>query len=139
MRRPDPMLVVVIALVVACVAAALLLGRSAWAAACGSCVVVAMWAIEKLAARRGSEGSFGYGVAVGLGGMLARVALAATVLVAIGVAASKEAFIDATLAFVASYTVYNVARLWRHPAVAAGRAEPATTDRMRQDHVSGQD
>ena len=95
-------------------------GGRVWAAVAGSTVVVAMWAIEKLAARRGADGSFGQGMAVGLGGMLARVTLALALLVVVGVFASRDAFVDATLAFVASYTIYNVARLWWHPAVPAG-------------------
>lgn len=107
-------------LVVACTAVAALLGEAAWAAACGSGVVVAMWAIEKLAARVGGEGSFAHGMAVGLGGMMARMALAVGALVAIGLAASRQAFIAAALAFATTYTVYNLTRLWRHPAVPAG-------------------
>ena len=47
-----------------------------------------MWAIEKAAVRAGNQGLFGHGMAVGLGGMVARMALALAVLVAIGVAAS---------------------------------------------------
>ena len=101
----------------ACTLAAALLGRSAWAAACGAGVVVVMAAIEKLAARAGRGGSFGRGMAVGLGGMLARMALAVGVLLVIGLVAAKASFVDATLAFAATYTVYNFARLWRHPAV----------------------
>lgn len=126
MLRRDPTLVIVIAAVAVAAVAAALLGRSVWAAVCGSAVVVAMWAIESLAARRGGEGSFGQGMAVGLGGMLARVTLALTVLVVIGVFATREAFVDATLAFVASYTIYNVARLWWHPAL------PPEADRERK-------
>lgn len=114
---------IIAGLVVVCATVAALLGRSAWAAACGSGVVIAMWAIEKFAARVGGEGSFAQGMAVGLGGMMARMALAVGALVAIGLAASKQAFIAAALAFATTYTVYNVARLWRHPAVPTGRHE----------------
>ena len=112
---------IIVTLVVVCTAIAALLGESAWAAACGSGVVVIMWVVEKLAARVGGEGSFAHGMAVGLGGMMARMALAIGALVAIGLAASREAFIAAVLAFAATYTVYNVARLWRHPAVPGSR------------------
>jgi len=114
---------IVVALVVACTAVAGLLGESMWAAACGSAVVLAMWAIEKAAVRAGNEGSFGHGMSVALGGMVARMALALGVLVAIGLAASPEAFAAAALAFAATYTVYNVARLWQHPAVPGGAAK----------------
>ena len=112
-----------IALVVACTAVAGLLDESMWAAACGSAVVLAMWAIEKAAVRAGNEGSFGHGMSVALGGMVARMALALGVLVAIGLAASPEAFAAAALAFAVTYTVYNVARLWHHPAVPDGAAQ----------------
>lgn len=123
MIRREPTLVIVLVMVVVAGVVAALLGRTVWAAVCGSAIVVAMWAIEWLAARHGSQGSFGQGMAVGLGGMLARVALALTSLALLGIFAPRDAFVDATLAFVASYTIYNLARLWRHPAVppAAGR------------------
>ena len=121
MLRRDPLLIVAVVMFVTCVATALVLERSVWAAACGSGVVVAMWAVEKATVRRGSEGSFGHGVAIGVGGMMVRVALVIGVLGVVAVAASREAAIDATLAWAASYTIYNIARLWWHPAVPAGR------------------
>ena len=103
--------------VVGCTAAAALLGHSAWAAACGSGVVLVMWAIEKAAVRAGSEGSFGHGMAVGLGGMMARMALALAVLVTIGVAASRRCVRRRRARLRGDYTVYNIVRLWWHPAV----------------------
>jgi hypothetical protein len=116
--RREPILVVLVALVVACTVVAALVGASPWAAACGSGVVLVMWLVDKLAARSGSEGTFAHGLAVGLAGMGLRIGLALGVLVVIGVFA-RPVFVDATLAFVATYTVYNFARLWRHPAVPA--------------------
>jgi len=114
--RREPILAILVALVAASAATAALAGGSVWAAACGAAVVVGVWGLERLVAHLGAGGSFGRGVAVGLAGMAARVALAVGALAAIGIAARAE-FLDAALAFIVTYTVYVFARLWRHPAV----------------------
>lgn len=112
------MIVVLAVAVVACVAVAALAGGTVWSAAVGSLLVVVYWLLERLFARLGAKGSFGHGMAVGVGGMAVRLALVVGVLVAIGVTA-RDAFASAALAFLATYTVYMFARLWHHPAVPA--------------------
>jgi hypothetical protein len=114
------MVVILVGLVVASAAVAALAGQTVWAAACGSALVLLMWAVEEAVARLGREGSFGHAMVVGLTGMVVRVGLAVAALVAIGLAA-RRSFPEAALAFVVTYTVYIFARLWRHPAVPAGQ------------------
>jgi hypothetical protein len=118
---------ILIAMIVACTAAAALAGQTAWAAACGATVVLVMWMLEKLTVRLGSRGTVAHGIGVGVAGMVVRMALAVGVLVAIGLAA-RPSFKEATFAFLASYTVYIFARLWQNPAVP---------DRTATDRTSG--
>jgi uncharacterized membrane protein len=97
---------------------AVLLGRQAWAAALGAALVVAYWLLELLTARLGSRGSFANAVAVGLGGMVARLAVVLGALAAIGLLA-KPAFPEAALSFLVTYSIYQVLRLVAHPALSA--------------------
>lgn len=98
--------------------AAALLGREAWAAVLGAGLVVVYWLLELLAARLGARGSFANALAVGLGGMVARLAVVLGVLVAIGLFA-RPAFPEAALSFLLVYSTYQVLRLFAHPALSA--------------------
>lgn len=112
------MVLALVAMTAACGVAAALLGRSAWAAVLGSALVVVYWLIERAAARLGARGSFGNAVAVGLGGMVARLAVVLAALAAIGLLA-RPAFPEAALSFLLVYSVYQVLRLVAYSAPAA--------------------
>lgn len=107
-----------LAMTAACGVAAALLGRHVWAAALGGALVVVYWLIERTAARLGARGSFGNALAVGLGGMVARLAVVLGALAAVGLLA-KPAFPETALSFLLVYSVYQVLRLVAHPALAA--------------------
>jgi hypothetical protein len=109
---------VLLAMTAACGVVAALLGRYAWAAALGAALVVAYWLLELLTARMGARGSFANALAVGLGGMVARLALVLGALAAIGFLA-KPAFPEAALSFLVTYSAYQVLRLFAHPALSA--------------------
>lgn len=116
-RREAVVLLVLAALTVACGAAAAVLGRQVWAAALGAALVVAYWLVELLASRLGARGSFANGLAVGLAGMVARLALVLGTLGAVGLIA-RQAFPEAVLSFLLAYSIYQVLRLVAHPALA---------------------
>jgi len=118
--RREPVLALLLALSGCCAVVALLAQRHAVAALAGGLLVVVYWLGELLAARIGRAGSFSRAIAVGLGGMVARLAIVVGGLVVIGLV-DRAGFIDATLSFVVVYTIYLGARLWRHPALRAGR------------------
>jgi hypothetical protein len=126
------MVVVLVVLVVASAVGAALAGQAAWAAACGSALVLAMWSVEVAVARLGRSGTFGHAVALGLAGMALRVGLAIAVLVVIGIAA-RPAFPEAALAFVVTYTVYIFARLWWHPAISVEGGRPVAGEVSRKE------
>ncbi len=107
-----------LAMTVACGVVAGLLGRSVWAAALGSALVIAYWLLELLVARLGARGSFANAVALGLGGMVARLVVVLGVLAAIGLFA-RPAFPEAALSFLVTYSAYQVLRLFAHPALSA--------------------
>ena len=69
LMRREPVLALLLALSAGCAIVALVLSRNAVTALIGGLLVVVYWFIELLAARVGREGSFGRGMAVGLGGM----------------------------------------------------------------------
>jgi hypothetical protein len=113
----DPVAAILAAAVTACVVVALLTGRHAAGAAAGALLVPLYWLGERAAARLGArEATFARALLVGLGGMVARLAVVLGVLVAIGVL-WRDQFAAAAVAFLATYTVYMFLRLWRNPAV----------------------
>ncbi|HJW76795.1 MAG TPA: hypothetical protein VJ787_14210, partial [Thermoleophilia bacterium] len=57
--------------------------------------------------------------AAGIAGMVLRIAVVMAVLVTVGLVA-RDAFLEAMLAFVAAYTVYQGLRLALRPAPPAG-------------------
>ncbi len=118
--RREPVLTLLLALSAACAVVALVAGRNAATALAGALLVVAYWAVERLAARVGRDGPFGRAIAVGLGGMVVRLALVVGGLVVIGLI-DRAGFVEAAFSFVAVYTIYLGARLWRHPALGPGR------------------
>ena len=118
--RREPVLTLLLALSAACAVIALVAGRNPATALAGALLVVAYWAVERLAARVGRDGPFGRAIAVGLGGMVVRLALVVGGLVVIGLI-DRASFIEAAFSFVAVYTIYLGARLWRHPALGPGR------------------
>jgi hypothetical protein len=118
--RREPVLALLLALSGGCALVALLAGASAATALAGGLLVVVYWLIELLAARVGSAGSFGRSIAVGLGGMAVRLGVVVGGLVVIGLV-DRSGFLAAVLSFVVVYTIYLGARLWRHPALRAGR------------------
>ncbi len=124
-REPVPLLL--LALSAGCAAVAAIAGRDVVAALAGALLVVAYWAIERFAARVGSRGSFGWAMAVGLGGMVLRLAIVVGGLVVVGVV-DRPGFLDAVVSFVAVYTVYLVVKLWRYPVVSAERAAGSLPD-----------
>jgi hypothetical protein len=118
--RREPVLTLLLALSAACAAIALVAGRNAATALAGALLVVAYWLVERLAARVGRDGPFGRAIAVGLGGMVVRLAIVVGGLVVIGLI-DRAGFVEAAFSFVAVYTIYLGARLWRHPALGPGR------------------
>jgi hypothetical protein len=118
--RREPVLALLLALSAGCAIVALIVSRNAVTALVGGLLVVVYWLIELLAARVGREGSFGRGMAVGLGGMAVRLGVVVGGLVVVGLV-DRSGFMEATLSFVVVYTVYLGARLWRHPALGHGR------------------
>lgn len=118
--RREPVLALLLALSGCCAVVALLVGGNAATALAGGLLVVVYWLVELLAARVGGAGSFSRAIAVGLGGMVLRLAVVVGGLVVIGLV-DRSGFIDAALSFVVVYTIYLGARLWRHPALRPGR------------------
>jgi hypothetical protein len=118
--RREPVLALLLALTACCGAVALLVSGDVAAALAGGLLVVVYWLVELVAARVGRHGSFGRAIAVGLGGMVVRIAVVVGGLVVIGLV-DRSGFIDAALSFVVVYTIYLGVRLWRHPALGPGR------------------
>jgi len=116
--KREPAVLVLLATAAAVAGVALLAGGDAVAAAAGALLVVGLWLLEKLTVRLGERGSFGHGLAVGLLGMVLRLAVAIGVLAAVGVLADKATFTAFVLGFVTGYTAYLFVRLWRPPAVS---------------------
>jgi hypothetical protein len=103
---------VLVAAAAAAVVVAALIGRPPWAAALGAGLVLAYWALEVLAWRRGeASGSFGAALGVALGGMVLRLALVLAALVAVGLLASRPAFATAAVSFLLVFTLYWPLRL----------------------------
>jgi hypothetical protein len=118
--RREPVLTLLLALSAGCAVVALVAGRNAATALAGALLVVAYWLVERLAVRVGRDGPFGRAIAVGLGAMVIRLALVVGGLVVIGLI-DRPGFVEAAFSFVAVYTIYLGARLWRHPALGPGR------------------
>jgi len=116
--RREPAGFVLLATAAAVAGVALLAGGDAVAAAAGALLAVVLWLLERLTVRLGQRGSFGHGLAVGLLGMVVRLAVALGALTAVGVWAAKTTFTAFVLGFITGYTVYLFVRLWRHPAVS---------------------
>jgi hypothetical protein len=116
--RREPILFILLAMVVLSAVVALLAGAAVAAAAGGAALVLVVWLIERASIRLGDRGSFAHGLLVGLAGMVVRLAVVLGALVAVGVLADRATFTAAVVSFVAAYTVYVFARLWRHPAVS---------------------
>jgi len=117
-RRETVLLLALLAMTAVCGVVAALLERQAWAAALGAALVVVYWLLELLAARLGARGSFANALAVGLGGMVARMVVVLGALAAIRFLA-KPAFPEAALSFLLAYSAYQVLRLFAHPALSA--------------------
>ncbi len=100
-----------------CALVAFAVGGSPIAAAAGSLLVLLYWFAERSTARLGERGSFNQALLVGFAGMVVRLGVVVAVLIAIGVLWRPQ-FASAAAAFLATYTVYIFARLWRHPATA---------------------
>jgi hypothetical protein len=105
--------------VVVAAAAAALVGRPAWAAALGAGLMLAYWALEILAWRRGAATpSFGAALGVALGGMVLRLAVVLGVLVLVAFAA-RDAFATSLVCFIVALTLYTGLRLFMYADLAA--------------------
>ena len=113
----EPVALILGAAAAMCVVVALAVGGSPLAAAAGSLLVLLYWLAERWTARLGERGSFNQALLVGFAGMVVRLVAVLAALIAIGVLWRAQ-FASAVAAFLATYTVYIFARLWRHPAVA---------------------
>jgi hypothetical protein len=102
---------------VLCASVAAGLGQHPIMAAIGAGVILPYWIMERVSARFGMRGSFAHGLAVGLVGMVVRLAMVLTVLVAIGVF-DRPAFAASSLSFLVAYSVYQVVRLAGQPVLA---------------------
>jgi hypothetical protein len=98
---------------------AALVGQSVWAAILGAAVVLPYWLLERATAAVGRDGPFVRAMAIGLAGMVLRIALVMAVLVTVGVVA-RGAFLETMLAFVVAFTVYQGLRLALRPVSPAG-------------------
>jgi len=85
-------------------------GHPVWAAALGAGLVLVYWGLEYLAWRRARGASFNGAVAVALGGMVLRFALALGVLVVVALL-DRAAFATAALSFLGAFTAYTGLRL----------------------------
>jgi hypothetical protein len=103
--------VLLIAAVLACSTVAAFVGQPVWAAAAGSSLALVYWALEVVAWRSASRGTFNHAVASAVAGAVARMALALVCLVLIGVFA-RDAFPAAALSFLAAFTVYMTVRIF---------------------------
>lgn len=99
-------------------------GQPVWAAALGAGLVLVYWALEAVAWRSASRGTFNHAVVAAVGGAAVRMAVALVGLVLIGVLA-RSAFAAAALSFLAAFTVYMTVRVFTF----AG--EPAPTREVR--------
>jgi hypothetical protein len=118
--KQEPILALLLGL--ACVSGIVsaLVGADVLLAVLGSLLVVVIWFIERQAARVGSRGSFNRAILVGLSGMVLRLGVAVGGLLVIALV-DRPALASAAISFLATYTVYLFARLWRHPAITTTR------------------
>jgi len=118
--KQEPIVALLLAL--ACVSGivAALVGADVLFAVIGSVLVVVLWFIERQAARVGGRGSFNRAILVGLSGMVLRLGVAVGGLLVVALV-DRPALASAAISFLATYTVYLFARLWRHPAITTTR------------------
>lgn len=86
-------------------------GQPVWAAAAGAGLAFVYWALEALAWRSASRGTFNHAVAATIGAAAMRMAMAIVCLVLIGVFA-RAAFPAAALSFLAAFTIYMTVRIF---------------------------
>ena len=111
--RREPMLVLLVALSVACGVVAAVLGRDVAAALVGALLVVAYWLLEGLAVRLGSRGSIQRAMVIAALGTVTRLAVVVGGLVVVALV-DRPGLVDAIVSFVVVYTVYLAVRLWRY-------------------------
>lgn len=115
--RREPVPALLLALSAGCAVVAAAAGRDVVTALLGALLVVAYWAIERLAARVGTRGSLQWAMAVAVVGMVLRLAIVVGGLVIIGLV-NRPGFVDAVVSLVVVYTIYVGVRLWRFPVLS---------------------
>ena len=119
--RREPVLLLLLALSAGCAVVAALAARDSVTALIGALLVVAYWAIERLAMRVGRRGAFQWAMAVALVGTALRLAIVVGGLVIVALV-DRSGFVEALVSFVVVYTIYLGVRLWRYPVARADRA-----------------